>query len=77
METEFYLISDLNRIGKIENYIPYLYDTGKGWMVDSDNIVMDRLMGYNGESIGATDALLKIEEISEAEAESRIKRLRV
>ena len=47
METEFYLISDLNRIGKIENYIPYLYDTGKGWMVDSDNIVMDRLMGYN------------------------------
>ena len=73
MKTEYYFIHDLNRIGKIEDHVPYLYDIKKGWAVDSNNIVMDRLMGYDGESRGATDVLLKIKEISKAEAESKIK----
>mgnify|MGYP001004174272 CR=1 FL=1 len=75
MDTEYYLIIDMNRIGKIENDVSYLFDARKGWVADKEKIIMDRLMGYDGESIGSTDTLLKIEEITEADAESRIEKL--
>lgn len=49
---DYYFISDLNKVAKIENYVPYIYDKNNGWVVDNKNILMDRIMGYDGESIG-------------------------
>lgn len=71
----YYLINDLNTIGKEEDFIPYLYDKEKGWVVDNDNILSDRLMGYDETEspdspyrIGNTDMLSRIDEITEEEA---------
>lgn len=64
----YYFLSDLNKVGKIDNYVPYLHDKEKGWVVDNDNILMDRVMGYDGESIGSSSDLFKIDEITEEEA---------
>ena len=38
MNTVYYRIKDLNMLGKEEDYVPYLYKSGKGWIVDHDNI---------------------------------------
>lgn len=64
----YYLVKDLNMVGKVEGSVPYLHDPSKGWVVDNDNILMDRIMGYDGESIGSTSMLLQVEEIPENEA---------
>lgn len=65
---EYYLITDLKRIGRIDNFVPYIYDEQKGWIVDSNNLLMDRIMGYDGESIGSSSGLFNVKEISEEEA---------
>lgn len=72
---EYYFINDLNRIGKVENFVPYLYEVKKGWVVDHSNALMDRIIGYDGESIGNSSELFKVEEITEDEANKRIKEL--
>jgi hypothetical protein len=72
----YYFINDLNMVGKINNFVPYLYDREKGWIVDNDNILMDRMMGYDGERIGSNDMLFRIDEISEEEANKRIKEIK-
>ncbi len=69
---DYYYLSDLNTVGKIDNFVPYLYHKEKGWVVDNENILMDRIMGYNGESIGNSSELFKVEEITEEEALKRI-----
>lgn len=65
---DYYFIVDLNKVAKMENYIPYIYDKNKGWVVDNNNILMDRIMGYDGESIGNSSELFKIESITEEQA---------
>lgn len=57
-----------------------MYRPGKGWIVDNDHILMDRLMGYDeSESddspykIGRMDMLLRIKKITNEEAENLIK----
>lgn len=70
-ETSYYYISDLKIVGKQEDCIPYIYQDGV-WVVDNDNKLMDRLMGYNGDDIGCTDMLLRAEEITETQAEKLI-----
>lgn len=79
MNTVYYKIKDLNMVGKEDDYIPYLYKPGKGWTVDHDNILMDRIMGYDkAESsaspykIGNSGMMDLVEEISEKEAETMI-----
>lgn len=72
---EYYLINDLNIVGKIENYVPYIYDKKNGWIVDNDNILMDRVMGYDGESIGSVSELSKVDEITEEEVNKFISNL--
>ena len=64
----YYLIKDLNVLGKIEGYLPYLYDASEGWVLDENNILMDRFIGYDGEEIGCMSMLQLIDEISEEEA---------
>ncbi len=70
--TAYYLINDLNIVGKEENFIPYIYDKDKGWVVDNNNILSDRLMGYDGEDIGCSDMLFRVDEITEEEANKLI-----
>lgn len=70
--TAYYLINDLNIVGKEENFVPYIYDKSKGWVVDNDNILSDRLMGYDGEDIGCSDMLFRVDEITEEEANKLI-----
>ncbi len=65
---QYYLIKDKNAVGKIDAHVPYLHDSQKGWVVDDDNILMDRIMGYDGEFIGRTAVLEQVKEISEQEA---------
>jgi len=79
MRTAYYHIKDLNLLGKEEDYVPYVYTPGKGWVVDKDHILMDRIMGYDEfepadspYKIGNTSILESIEEISEKEAEKFI-----
>lgn len=69
---DYYFIVDLNKVAKMENYIPYIYDKNKGWVVDNNNILMDRIMGYDGESIGNSSELFKIESITEEQANKLI-----
>lgn len=73
--TAYYLIKDLNKVGKLENFIPYIYDNG--WIIDSKNILMDRIMGYDEYEpedspykIGNTSMLDKVEVITEEEAKA-------
>lgn len=70
-ETAYYFINDLNIAAKLENFIPYIYDNG--WQVDNKNILMDRLMGYDGDRIGSNDMLFRVDEITEEEAFKIIK----
>lgn len=72
-ETTYYYINDLKIVAKVENYIPFIYDKEKGWNVDNENILNDRLMGYDGDDIGSTDMLLRVDEISEEKALEIIK----
>lgn len=72
-ETAYYYVNDLDIVAKIENYIPFIYDKEKGWQVDNKNILYDRLIGYDGDGIGSTDMLVRVDEISEKEALEMIK----
>lgn len=72
---EYYFIHDLNTVGKIENFVPYIYDIKTGWVVDNKNILMDRIMGYDEETIGNSSELFKIDGITEQEANAIIKEL--
>lgn len=70
----YYQILDKGLIGRqnapfaCELYNP---DT-KIWERDKNHILMDRIIGYDGDGIGASDMLLRIEEITESEAQKLI-----
>jgi len=77
---EYYYLSDIKRVGKMDNFVPYLYNHEKGgWVVDTENLLMDRLMGYDGTegdsspyTIGNSDMLSRVEEITHEEAQKII-----
>lgn len=82
MSVTYYHIKDLNMLGKEEDFIPYLYKPGKGWAVDNNSILMDRIMGYDDSEpsgspygIGNADMMGRVKEISKEEAERFIKQL--
>ena len=76
MNTVYYRIKDLNMVGKEEDYVPYLYKSGKGWIVDHDNILMDRYDESEASGspykIGNDSMMDLVEQISEKEAEKII-----
>ena len=74
-DAQYYLIKDLNLVGKIEGRVPYVYDPSDGWKPDQDAVLMDRVIGYDGELIGCTSMLTKVDEITEAQAQEYIKSL--
>lgn len=82
MSVTYYRIKDLGILGKEEDYIPYLYKPGNGWVVDNDNVLMDRIMGYDDSEpanspykIGNSSTMDLVEEISEKSAEKFITNL--
>ncbi len=72
MDTTYYHIIDLNLVGKEEEYVPYIYNKDSGWEVDRNNILMDRVMGYDKDGIGSSDMLLRAEKITEKAASKLI-----
>lgn len=75
MDTTYYYLTDLNQVGKVEDFVPYLHDKEKGWVVDNDNLLMDRVMGYDGDGIGSSDMVFRADEITEEQAEEKIKEI--
>jgi hypothetical protein len=80
MDVTYYYIKDLNSLGKIEEHIPFLYETEKGWVLDDRHILMDRIMGYDESEpsdfpykIGNLYIMDFLKEISAEEAENFIK----
>lgn len=67
MDVQYYRIKDVGLIGKMSDDVPYIFSKDEGWKVDNGNILMDRLIGYDGESIGSSDEMECLEEINEAE----------
>lgn len=81
MSVTYYCIKDLNLLGKEEDYVPYLYKPGTGWIVDNDNILMDRIMGYDDSEpadspykIGNLSVIDLVDKITEEEANKIILR---
>lgn len=72
MNPVYYHIIDLNIVGKEFDFVPYLYDSKNGWVVDEEHLLSDRLMGYDGGAIGSGDMMLKVEEITEETANNLI-----
>ena len=79
----YYYISDLNKVGKEEEFIPYIYDKIKGWVVDQSNILMDRILGYEDTEpedstyrLGNLNMLDRITEITEEEALKKIEEMK-
>ena len=67
--SKYYKILDRELIGRQDGMFEcFVYNRDAGWVPDSENILMDRLIGYDGESVGSTDMLSMITEISESEA---------
>lgn len=84
MSVTYYHIKDMNLLGKEEECIPYLYKQSKGWVVDNDNILMDRIMGYDDSEpsgspykIGNSSIIQLVVEISKEEADRVIDALTV
>ena len=61
-ETAYFRLTDLNLVAKLEDRTPYIFRKGAGWSVDSENLLMDRIMDYGDASV------FNYREISEKEA---------
>ena len=56
MKNPYYCyLNDIGIIAKKENSIPYIYIKGKGWIVDNDNVLEDRIMDYGTHSWADVD----------------------
>lgn len=65
----YFRILDRNLIARQESMFDcFIFDPQKGWQKDTNNILMDRLVGYNTNSIGNFDVMSMIEQITEEEA---------
>ncbi len=66
----YYKLNDIEAIAKQEGGRSYLFDReAGGWVEDDGNLLADRLIGIDGESIGACV------EISEQDAQQAIGRV--
>ena len=71
----YYWINDLKIVGKKEDHIPYIYNKEKGWIIEPDHILSDRIIGYDGYEIGCSDMLFRVDKITEAEAMKLINKI--
>jgi hypothetical protein len=62
MKPTYFIINNLNIVAKIEDDVSYIYDQTKGWIVDNEHLLMDRIMGHGDHSVFDYD------EIEEQEA---------
>ncbi|GEM_PF-3206029 len=71
--SKYYKILDKNLIGRQDGMFDCsIFHPEKGWGRDTDNILMDRIIGYDEDRIGSSDMMLRIEEITEEEANNLI-----
>jgi hypothetical protein len=68
----YFIMHDLNRVGKMEDYAYYIYEKERGWIPDNEHLLSDRLMGYDGLFVGSLTMLSRVDEISEEEANKMI-----
>lgn len=66
-ETAYFKLSDLNIIAKLDDHVPYIFQKDKGWVVDNNNLLMDRIMNFEDSSV------FDYSEITEEEALNLIK----
>jgi hypothetical protein len=66
MGEHYFKIKDLNLIAKINSHVSYIFHKGKGWVVDNDHLLMDRMMGYGDCS------QFDYEDISKEDAENEL-----
>jgi hypothetical protein len=65
----YYRVLDKGLIGRQDSMFEcYIFHSEKGWIPDEENILMDRIIGYDMDSIGNQDIMSKVEKISEEEA---------
>ncbi|MGO4987236.1 hypothetical protein ACTQ46_03050 [Gallicola sp. Sow4_E12] len=76
---QYYYLKDIKRIGKRDKEIYYLLDKEKGWILDEEKKIIDRLIGFDSTKtedpksrIGNMEIISQIEEI---DAEEVIERL--
>jgi len=82
--SRFYRIIDQSLIGRRdEKSICYIYDKRRGWIPDSDHILMGRIMGYDDSEepgspyrMGNSDMMSRIEEITEEDANKLIENIK-
>lgn len=68
-EPYYCYLNDIDIIAKKEDHVPYIYVKGKGWVVDNDNLMMDRIMDWG------THRWYEVDDISEEEALKFIEQL--
>ena len=67
--SQYYKIIDKNLVGLQDGMFDCsIFHPEKGWEKDTDNILMDRIIGYDEDRIGSSDMMTRIEEITEEEA---------
>lgn len=64
----YFIMHDLNQIGKMENFVYYIYEKDRGWIPDINHLLSDRLMGYDGLFVGCISMLSKVDEITKEKA---------
>lgn len=66
---DYYRIKDKGMIARQDDMFSCaVFVPGRGWVHDSDNLLLDRMVGFDGNGIGNTDIMSQIEKISEKEA---------
>ncbi len=76
---EYYFLKDLKQIGKREQENYYLFDEDRGWIVDEEKRIIDRLIGFDSTKPENSDSRIGnleiIKQITELSPESVIELL--
>jgi len=66
---QYYKILDKNLVGRQDGMFDCsIFYPEQGWVWDRERILMDRIIGYDEDTIGSSDMLSRIEKITEEEA---------
>ncbi len=61
-------LNDIDIVGKTEKHVPYIYQKCKGWIVDNENLIMDRYMDWGLASWASHDFISEEEAMKYIEA---------
>ncbi len=74
--SNYFKILDKDLIGRQDGMFDcHIFHPGEGWKKDTDNVLMDRIVGYDEDGIGNSDMMSRLEEITEEEANKLIKNM--